>query len=40
VLWGFTAGVVARLLEAVGWEQPWDQSRVRGVPTGAAGRLA
>jgi 8-oxo-dGTP pyrophosphatase MutT (NUDIX family) len=40
VLWGFTAGVVSRLLEAVGWEQPWDTTRVRGLPTGAAGRLA
>lgn len=33
VLWGFTAGVVARLLAAVGWERPWDTSRVRGLPT-------
>lgn len=40
VLWGFTAGVVARLLAEVGWERPWDTSRVRGIPTGVGGRLA
>jgi hypothetical protein len=40
VLWGFTAGVVARLLAAVGWERPWDESRVRGLPTQPTGRLA
>lgn len=38
VLWGFTAGVVARLLAAVGWEQPWDTSRIRGLPAGAGSR--
>jgi 8-oxo-dGTP pyrophosphatase MutT (NUDIX family) len=27
-LWGFTAGVLARLFEYVGWERPWDASRV------------
>lgn len=26
-LWGFTAGIIARLFEYIGWEQPWDQSR-------------
>jgi 8-oxo-dGTP pyrophosphatase MutT (NUDIX family) len=40
VLWGFTAGVVARLMAAVGWERPWDQTRVRGLPTGTSGRQA
>ncbi len=29
VLWGFTAGVVARLFAAAGWERPWDQTRQR-----------
>lgn len=27
-LWGFTAGIIARLFEYIGWEQPWDDSRV------------
>lgn len=31
-LWGFTAGVVARLFAAVGWEQPWDDSIERQLP--------
>lgn len=34
-LWGFTAGIVARLFSAVGWERPWDRSRVVPYP-GAA----
>jgi 8-oxo-dGTP pyrophosphatase MutT (NUDIX family) len=32
ILWGFTAGVVSRLFAYVGWERPWDQSRVRPLP--------
>ena len=32
VLWGFTAGVVSRLFAYVGWERPWDESRVRPLP--------
>lgn len=32
VLWGFTAGVVSRLFAQVGWERPWDESRVRPLP--------
>jgi 8-oxo-dGTP pyrophosphatase MutT (NUDIX family) len=32
VLWGFTAGVVSRLFAYVGWDRPWDQSRVRPLP--------
>lgn len=31
-LWGFTAGIVSRLFEQVGWEQPWDDSVVRPLP--------
>jgi len=31
-LWGFTAGIVARLLEAVGWEQPWNVDDHRELP--------
>lgn len=32
VLWGFTAGIVSRLFEHVGWERAWDHSRVRPRP--------
>ncbi len=40
VLWGFTAGLVARLLAAVGWEKPWDESVTRPVPLGSRGRAS
>lgn len=40
VLWGFTAGVVARLLAAVGWEEPWDESVVRSIPRRSRGRAS
>lgn len=26
-LWGFTAGVIARLFARAGWEKPWDEER-------------
>lgn len=32
VVWGFTAGILSRLFEIVGWEQPWDASRVVELP--------
>jgi 8-oxo-dGTP pyrophosphatase MutT (NUDIX family) len=32
LVWGFTAGLLARLLEAAGWEQPWDTDRVMDIP--------
>ena len=31
-LWGFTAGVIARLFERLGWEKPWDDSITRPLP--------
>lgn len=31
-LWGFTAGIIARLFEHLGWERPWDASRTRPLP--------
>lgn len=31
-VWGFTAAVLDRLLALGGWEQPWDASRVEGLP--------
>lgn len=32
LVWGFTAGLLARLLEVSGWDQPWDTTRIRDVP--------
>ena len=32
VVWGFTAGLLSRVLAAVGWERPWDESRVIDLP--------
>ena len=31
-VWGFTAGLLDRLLRLAGWERPWDRSVVRHVP--------
>lgn len=31
-LWGFTAGVISRLFESIGWEKPWDESIERPIP--------
>jgi len=30
-IWGFTAGLLDRLLRLAGWEQPWDRADVRPV---------
>ncbi|MGN6522381.1 MAG: NUDIX hydrolase [Actinomycetes bacterium] len=27
-VWGFTAGLLASLIQLAGWERPWDESRV------------
>jgi 8-oxo-dGTP pyrophosphatase MutT (NUDIX family) len=32
LVWGFTAGVLARLLTLGGWEVPWDADRVADLP--------
>ena len=32
ILWGFTAGIVARLFDYLGWAQDWDRARVRDLP--------
>ena len=32
LVWGFTAAVIARLLELGGWEKPWDTTRVVDLP--------
>ena len=33
VLWGFTAGIIARLFDFVGWTRPWDADRLTDLPT-------
>jgi 8-oxo-dGTP pyrophosphatase MutT (NUDIX family) len=39
LVWGFTAGVLDRVLALAGWEQPWDHDRVAELPPEAL-RLA
>lgn len=31
-LWGFTAGIISRLFERIGWDRPWDPSHTRPLP--------
>lgn len=31
-LWGFTAGIISRLFERLGWGEPWDESRELPLP--------
>lgn len=40
LVWGFTAGLLDRMLRLAGWEQPWDRDRFEELPPemlGAAG---
>ena len=32
ILWGFTAGIITRLFDFVGWTRPWDASVIRELP--------
>jgi 8-oxo-dGTP pyrophosphatase MutT (NUDIX family) len=32
VLWGFTAGIIARLFDFVGWSRPWDPDNMHDLP--------
>lgn len=32
LLWGFTAGIISRLFDHVGWTRPWDPRRLRELP--------
>ena len=36
VVWGFTAGLLARIFTVAGWDRPWDADRVVGLPPSAA----
>ncbi|MBZ5736331.1 CoA pyrophosphatase [Nocardioides sp. TRM66260-LWL] len=33
ILWGFTGGIISRFLDHLGWSRPWDESRVRDLPS-------
>lgn len=33
MLWGFTAGIVSRLFDFLGWATPWDRSNVHDLPS-------
>jgi hypothetical protein len=35
LVWGFTAGILATLLDLGGWARPWDRSRVQELPDSA-----
>jgi 8-oxo-dGTP pyrophosphatase MutT (NUDIX family) len=37
LVWGFTAGLIDKILHFAGWEIPWDRDRT--VPLGQTGRL-
>jgi 8-oxo-dGTP pyrophosphatase MutT (NUDIX family) len=37
LVWGFTGGVLAKVLELGGWDRPWDRRRVADLPA-VAGR--
>jgi 8-oxo-dGTP pyrophosphatase MutT (NUDIX family) len=32
ILWGFTAGIIARLFDFLGWSRPWDAEVMRELP--------
>jgi len=32
ILWGFTAGILSRLFDYIGWTRPWDESRTTELP--------
>jgi 8-oxo-dGTP pyrophosphatase MutT (NUDIX family) len=32
LLWGFTAGIISRLLDFLGWTRRWDERRMRDLP--------
>jgi hypothetical protein len=32
ILWGFTAGIIARLFDFLGWTRPWDATVLRDLP--------
>jgi len=37
-VWGFTAGLLGRVLTLAGWERPWDHDQLESVPWHGVGR--
>ena len=37
LVWGFTAGLLDRMLRLAGWERPWDHDRLEDLPDELAG---
>ena len=35
VIWGFTAGLLDRVIHLAGWERPWDRDRMEDLPPDA-----
>ncbi len=35
IVWGFTGGLLARVIALAGWEKPWDNERTLTLPDGA-----
>ncbi|WP_238997985.1 NUDIX hydrolase [Nocardioides limicola] len=33
ILWGFTAGIISRLFDFIGWTRPWDEQQERQIPS-------
>jgi hypothetical protein len=33
ILWGFTAGIISRLFDFLGWTKPWDEARRQDLPS-------
>ena len=40
LVWGFTAGLLDRMLRLAGWERPWDRSLVHDLPADMVSREA
>jgi hypothetical protein len=39
-VWGFTAGIVDRVLALAGWEQPWNRERLEPLPPPVLGPVS
>ena len=39
LVWGFTAGLLDRLLRLAGWERPWDATRMQDLPADVLDRI-
>jgi hypothetical protein len=39
-VWGFTAGIVDRVLALAGWERPWNRERLEPLPPPVLGPVS